>query len=659
MRLRVMLTIAALLLAAGSASATIHEIQVGNFFFSPTKTVVQPGDTVRWILVSGVHTTQSDAGSAKTWNSGTLSGSYDLVFTAGDGPGPFPYLCGVHPLTMKDTIFMAPAAEPTRYVFALDERDANDCNGTGSSARGYGMAILSPDSSELSLYVVHDIASPLDGHVHTGAPCVSGPVAFGFTSPASPISETWALTPTDLTNLINGDLYVNIHTNDNPSGEIRGQIVQSDLRLLYNLDEAQANMGAGTGSFASGFGVATLNATADTLSMTITHDVADPIDAHIHLGAPGVSGAVQFPFASPNSPITGDWALDTTDIKNLLDGNLYANVHSTPNPSGEIRGQLRREPARFVFGLTESEADMGNGTGSAATGFAVCELNADQDSMTIAVDHDVAGVLDGHVHLGAPGVSGPVQFGFTSPTSPISETWEMTEADVDNLLAGDLYINIHSNAFPAGEIRGQLDQGAIGVTFALDEAQADECNGTGSAATGTATVNLKGEAMTMTVAISHDVADPIDAHIHLGAACVSGPIQFQTDFTSPANNVWYLSMADVTNYLREELYLNIHSTPFPGGEIRGQLAEPSGCCSGGTGNVNNDPMDQKNLSDLTVLVNALFVTFDPLPCPAEANTSGDAACNISLTDVTALVNHLFVTFQAIADCADFDEANCD
>lgn len=77
---------------------------------------------------------------------------------------------------------------------------------------------------------------------------------------------------------------------------------------------------------------------------------------------------------------------------------------------------------------------------------------------------------------------------------------------------------------------------------------------------------------------------------------------------------------------------------------------PPGCCVGLTGNVNNDMADDVNLTDVTVLVNSLFVTFDPLPCPEEANTSGDVAGDVNLTDVTALVNNLFVTFVPLPAC---------
>lgn len=87
-------------------------------------------------------------------------------------------------------------------------------------------------------------------------------------------------------------------------------------------------------------------------------------------------------------------------------------------------------------------------------------------------------------------------------------------------------------------------------------------------------------------------------------------------------------------------------------------APPPPCCVGLTGNANGDAQDNVTLTDLTALVNHLFVTFDPLPCPAEANVNGDPNCDLTLTDLTILVNFLFVTFEAPAACGDFDEAMC-
>lgn len=62
------------------------------------------------------------------------------------------------------------------------------------------------------------------------------------------------------------------------------------------------------------------------------------------------------------------------------------------------------------------------------------------------------------------------------------------------------------------------------------------------------------------------------------------------------------------------------------------------------GDVNGD--FEVNLSDLTALVNHLFVTFAPLPQPSwRANVNGDF--KLGLSDLTVLVNHLFVNFQPL------------
>jgi hypothetical protein len=77
---------------------------------------------------------------------------------------------------------------------------------------------------------------------------------------------------------------------------------------------------------------------------------------------------------------------------------------------------------------------------------------------------------------------------------------------------------------------------------------------------------------------------------------------------------------------------------------------PADCCVGSTGNLNCDPGEVVDISDVTLLVNYLFVTFDDLCCPAEANTNGDSSATVDISDLTRLVNHLFVTFEPLATC---------
>jgi plastocyanin len=101
--------IMALIICAGPAHATIHTVTVTNNQFNPSSLQINDNDTVRWIRQAGTvsHTTTSDAASTKDWDSGTLQIGvpFDVSFsTTSDGPGPFPYHCQFHSLSMKGTI---------------------------------------------------------------------------------------------------------------------------------------------------------------------------------------------------------------------------------------------------------------------------------------------------------------------------------------------------------------------------------------------------------------------------------------------------------------------------------------------------------------------------------------------------------------------------
>ncbi|MBD3403765.1 hypothetical protein GF420_12775 [candidate division GN15 bacterium] len=74
------------------------------------------------------------------------------------------------------------------------------------------------------------------------------------------------------------------------------------------------------------------------------------------------------------------------------------------------------------------------------------------------------------------------------------------------------------------------------------------------------------------------------------------------------------------------------------------------CCSGTTGNVNDDPAGQVDLPDVIYLVNALFLGGPQPPCPAAANVNGDAGCHVDLPDVIHLVNSLFLGGPPPAAC---------
>lgn len=96
-------------------------------------------------------------------------------------------------------------------------------------------------------------------------------------------------------------------------------------------------------------------------------------------------------------------------------------------------------------------------TGSAATGSASASYNQDTKVLTLSLSYTGLTPSAGHIHKGAVGVSGGIVFPFTSLTSPISFTSPpLNAAQEADLMSNLYYVNLHSVAFPLGEIRGQL-----------------------------------------------------------------------------------------------------------------------------------------------------------------------------------------------------------
>ena len=65
--------------------------------------------------------------------------------------------------------------------------------------------------------------------------------------------------------------------------------------------------------------------------------------AHFHRGATGLNGPVLQAITFTNNRAIGTWAsLSEQDRNDLLNGNIYVNVHTQAHPDGEIRGQVQR-----------------------------------------------------------------------------------------------------------------------------------------------------------------------------------------------------------------------------------------------------------------------------------------------------------------------------
>lgn len=233
-------------------------------------------------------------------------------------------------------------------------------------------------------------------HIHNAPAGVNGSVVFGFIGPnsdmngdlvidaaAGTITSAWDASEGEATtlaaqlqNLFDGELYINIHTDANSGGEIRGQITPPPpIAFVATLSGDQEVPPVAT--VASGSAALELSGVQDRLTISIQTQGVDldgnqtPKDseddvilAHIHRAPAGMNGSVVFGFIGPNSDTNGDLVIDAAagtitsawdanegasttlddELADLFADGLYINIHTNANTDGEIRGQILPEP---------------------------------------------------------------------------------------------------------------------------------------------------------------------------------------------------------------------------------------------------------------------------------------------------------------------------
>lgn len=116
------------------------------------------------------------------------------------------------------------------------------------------------------------------------------------------------------------------------------------------------------------------------------------------------------------------------------------------------------DAATVLYSATINGAQETPPNGSLATGSGTFTQDTVADTLSINVVIAVpppSGEIAAHIHEAAIGVPGPIKFGLPIG-SPKIAVWNYGPADEPNIIAGLMYVNIHSNVFPGGEIRGQI-----------------------------------------------------------------------------------------------------------------------------------------------------------------------------------------------------------
>ena len=96
---------------------------------------------------------------------------------------------------------------------------------------------------------------------------------------------------------------------------------------------------------------------------------------------------------------------------------------------------------------------------SDAFGEAQFTYNSDTRQLDYFVNYDGVSPTKIDIHEPAnPGETAAASMSFPLSASPVTGTATLTTKQASDLLAGKMYVDIHSQAYPNGEIRGQIQK---------------------------------------------------------------------------------------------------------------------------------------------------------------------------------------------------------
>lgn len=236
------------------------------------------------------------------------------------------------------------------------------------------------------------------------------------------------------------------------------------------------------------------------------------------------------------------------------------------------------------FDVTLTAREEPRVTPSAGTASSTLTINLATGATSGAIT--VTGLIAtaAHIHDGFAGVNGPVVVGLGQDSADATR-WvvpagaTLPAGAVDRLVAGALYLNVHSAQFPEGEIRGQILPEGFQLFFA-DLSGVEEIPEVSTEAGGRAAVTLNRASRIVSIHINTVGADGFTdanaAHLHRGLAGTNGPVAAALAQDSNLASHWFvdgatLAQTDVDALVAAQTYVNVHTSAHADGEIRGQV----------------------------------------------------------------------------------------
>jgi len=229
-----------------------------------------------------------------------------------------------------------------------------------TDAFGLGTVNVNYDLNTLTFHLIADgLSGPITGaHIHEGEAGENGGVIYDLT-PLITGNEIIGMLPLNsiesLNTFLSAGYYWNIHTEENPGGEIRGQVYKL-ARENYSYIFSSQNEVPPSACTGTGVGMATIDRNqSNNHFMMVTCEMDEPIvAAHFHNAAAGSNGGVVYdltPFFSSfnNTAAYGYWtendptaAFMSANSLMFRSNEIYANIHTANCPDGAIRGNSIR-----------------------------------------------------------------------------------------------------------------------------------------------------------------------------------------------------------------------------------------------------------------------------------------------------------------------------
>jgi len=284
-----------------------------------------------------------------------------------------------------------------------------------------------------------------------------------------------------------GGLYYNVHTVDYPAGEVRGQILPRSNVMLHGIMAAGQTVPSSGFSLANGALMGELYGDKVVFSGSF-NDLEGGFDpniaggSHLHGNVPGRTGGILETLLSGASVGATDGvffrANNTYPASNQLIDSLilrlvYANIHSQDVPSGELRGQIGPLANNVTHAVLSPDVTVpytgmqGMSTGDGHLHGEVygtsLVMSGSWTNLSSAVDTSIVG--GAHLHTGTVAQTGGILTPLnilldsaqtTALLNPVLNNYMLTAPQIEQLLDGDIYANVHTLDAGSGAIRGQM-----------------------------------------------------------------------------------------------------------------------------------------------------------------------------------------------------------